>query len=102
MKWVSYSQISWKFLLCSLVTHSEAQKKKEKYIFKAQDSSIFKEGIKMLDSLKEINIVESGSCIEPQEVISFYKLVSKQTYYKAIMNIFQSVYGQVKSYYNPW
>lgn len=34
---------------------------KEKHIFKAQAGSIFKGGIKMLDSLKEISIVELWS-----------------------------------------
>lgn len=42
---------------------------KGKHIFKAQASSIFKGGIKMLDSLKEISIVELWSPGEPQEVI---------------------------------
>lgn len=42
---------------------------KERHIFKAQASSIFKGGIKMLDSLKEISIVELWSHGEPQEVI---------------------------------
>lgn len=42
---------------------------KEKHIFKAQTSSIFKGRINMLDSLKEIIIMELWGYGEPQEVV---------------------------------
>ena len=42
---------------------------KEKHVFKAWVTSPFKGGIEMLDSLKEISVVELRSYRKPQEVV---------------------------------
>lgn len=101
LKEASYSQISWKFPLCSLVTYSKASKEQRETYFQSEDSSIFKGGIKMLHSLKEISIVELWRCREPREVICFITLPPGRTTTKLSWTHF-CLYLQVKSYYNPW
>lgn len=101
LKEASYSQISWKFPLCSLVTYSKASKEQRETYFQSKDSSIFKGGIQMLHSLKEISIVELWRCREPREVICFITLPPGRTTTKLSWTHF-CLHLQVKSYYNPW